>query len=91
MRVLAAAPAAGWVGESKLATEDTWEPYVAADPNAGYVYAIYNRYGATCTKSSCPSPQMMLRVSPDGGATWGAEHPLCACTKVSGQWDPTIS
>jgi hypothetical protein len=90
VRVLAAAPAAGWVGESKLATEDTWEPYVAADPNAGYVYAIYNRYGATCTKSSCPSPQMMLRVSPDGGATWGAEHPLCACTKVSGQWDPTI-
>jgi hypothetical protein len=64
VRVLAAAPAAGWVGESKLATEDTWEPYVAADPNAGYVYAIYNRYGATCTKSSCPSPQMMLRVSP---------------------------
>jgi hypothetical protein len=91
VRVLAAAPAAGWVGESKLAVEDTWEPYVAADPTTPYVYAIYNRYGAKCGKSSCPSPQMMVRVSSDGGTSWLPEHPLCACTKVSGQWDPTIS
>jgi hypothetical protein len=90
VKLFAAAPASGWVGESKLAVEDTWEPYIAADPGAPFVYAIYNRYGATCSKSSCPSPQMMLRVSSDGGATWGTEHPLCACTKVSGQWDPTI-
>jgi hypothetical protein len=91
VRVLAAAPATGWVGESKLAVEDTWEPYVAAAPNAPYVYAIYNRYGVSCPKSSCPSPEMMVRVSADGGVNWGAEHPLCACTKVSGQWDPTIA
>ena len=91
VRVLAAAPTTGWVGEAKLATEDTWEPYIAADPGATYVYAIYNRYGVTCSKSSCPSPQMMVRVSKDNGATWGAEQPLCACTKVSGQWDPTIA
>jgi BNR repeat protein len=90
VRVLAAAPAAGWVGESKLATEDTWEPYIATDPGAPYVYAIYNRYGVSCPKSSCPSPQMMVRASADNGVTWGTEHPLCACTKVSGQWDPVI-
>ena len=65
VRVLAAAPAAGWVGESKLAVEDTWEPYVAADPTTPYVYAIYNRYGARCGKSSCPSPQMMVSFPPD--------------------------
>jgi hypothetical protein len=34
---------------------------------------------------------MMIRVSGDGGATWGGEHPLCACTKVSGQWDPVVA
>ena len=52
----ATAAATGWVGESKLAVEDTWEPTVAADPNAPYVYAMYNRYGVSCPKSSCPNP-----------------------------------
>jgi len=87
----ATAAATGWVGESKLAVEDTWEPTVAADPNAPYVYAMYNRYGVSCPKSSCPNPEMMIRVSSDGGANWAAEHPLCTCTKVSGQWDPVLA
>jgi len=91
VRVLASAPAVGWVGESKLAVEDTCEPYVATDPNAAYVYAIYNRYGASCPKNGCPSPEMMLRISADDGATWSTEKPMCSCTKVNGQWDPTIA
>jgi hypothetical protein len=91
VKVFATAAATGWAGEAKLAVEDTWEPYIAADHSAPYVYAVYNRYGVSCPKSSCPSPQMLIRVSADGGATWGTEHPLCACTKVSGQWDPVIS
>ena len=91
VKVFATAAAAGWAGEAKLAVEDTWEPHIAADPSAPYVYAVYNRYGVSCPKSSCPNPQMMIRVSGDGGANWGGEHPLCACTKVSGQWDPVVA
>src|SRR5690242_13142152 len=49
VRTLATAPATGWSGEAKLAVEDTWEPYIVADPATPYVYAMYNRYGA-CTK-----------------------------------------
>src|SRR3954469_10664846 len=62
VRVVATAPAAGWVGEARLATEDRGEPYIAADPAMPFVYAIYNRYGVSCAKSSCPNPQMMVRV-----------------------------
>lgn len=84
----AAAPAAGWVGESQLANEDTWEPSVAADPGAPYVYAMYNRFGPSCGRS-CPDPAMFLRISADGGATWAAERLICAC-KTQGQYDPVL-
>ena len=33
---------------------------------------------------------MMLRVSTDGGATWGPDRYICQCTGVSGQYDPII-
>ena len=52
VKVFATAAAAGWAGEAKLAVEDTWEPHIAADPSAPYVYAVYNRYGVSCPKSS---------------------------------------
>jgi hypothetical protein len=81
--------ATGWAGEVQVANEDTWEPYVAADPSAPYVYAMYNRYGVTCKR--CPNPQMEIRISSDGGATWTAENPICTCTGVSGQWDPVLA
>ena len=85
-----AAPAAGWAGEQVVdAAFDDWEPAVAADPNAGYVYTLVTRYGAKPCPGNCPSPYMALRVSADGGATWGASKPLCAC-KGSGQFDPII-
>ena len=87
----ATAAAVGWVGESKLAVEDTWEPTIAADPSSPYVYAMYNRYGVSCPKSGCPNPAMMIRVSSDGGASWGAEKQVCTCAKVSGQWDPVLA
>jgi hypothetical protein len=90
-RVLAptALAATGWAGEVQVANEDTWEPYVAADPSAPYVYAMYNRYGITCKR--CPNPQMEIRISSDGGSTWAAEKPICTCTGVSGQWDPVLA
>src|SRR4051812_8415293 len=81
--------ATGWAGEVQVANEDTWEPYVAADPSAPFVYAMYNRYGITCKR--CPNPQMEIRISSDGGSTWAAEKPMCTCTGVSGQWDPVLA
>ena len=38
---------------------------------------------------NCPSPWMALKISKDGGETWGGQRPLCAC-KGSGQFDPII-
>jgi hypothetical protein len=81
--------AAGWAGEVQIANEDTWEPYVAADPSAPYVYALYNRYGITC--QHCPDPQMEIRISSDGGQTWAPEKPICTCSGVAGQWDPVLA
>src|SRR5215468_6243876 len=72
--------ATGWAGEVQIANDDTWEPYVAADPSAPYVYALYNRYGITC--QHCPNPQMQVRISSDGGQTWAPEKPICTCSGV---------
>jgi hypothetical protein len=84
-------PAAGWAGEQLLdATGDDWEPAVAADPNAPYVYVLTTRYGAPkpC-KGNCPIPHIAIEISADNGATWTQGRPLCPC-KGSGQFDPII-
>jgi BNR/Asp-box repeat len=86
-----AAPAPGWAGEMLVdASADDWEPAIAADPNAPYVYFLTTRYGSTkpCA-GNCPTPYMALYISSDNGATWSAGAPLCAC-KGSGQFDPII-
>ena len=83
-------PAPGWAGEYVLnAKADDWEPAIAADPSSPYVYVVATRYAAKPCPGNCPSPWMALSVSKDGGATWGAQRPLCAC-KGSGQFDPII-
>jgi hypothetical protein len=86
-------PATGWVGSRVLSqTADDWEPAVATDPKAPYVYLLTTRYGLNppgCT-SQCPSPFIPITVSADGGATWSAQRALCACTGAKGQWDPII-
>jgi hypothetical protein len=85
-------PAAGWSGEQLLNPEtDDWEPAVAADPKAPYVYMLTTRYGTpkTC-QQHCPTPFIALTVSSDGGATWGAQVPLCVCRGSGAQYDPTI-
>jgi len=87
---LALDPAPGWSGEHVLnATADDWEPAIAADPNAPYVYVLATRYAAKPCAGNCPTPWMALAISKDGGATWGKQRPLCAC-KGSGQFDPII-
>ena len=87
--VTAAAP--GWAGEFPMDTQwDDWEPAIAADPTAPWVYVLATRYAAPkpCP-GNCPSPWIALEISSDGGATWSNPKPLCAC-KGSGQFDPII-
>jgi hypothetical protein len=86
-----AAPAAGWAGEQLVdAAADDWEPAIAADPHASWVYLLTTRYGSTkpCP-GNCPDPYIALEISSDGGATWTDGLPLCAC-KGGGQFDPII-
>jgi hypothetical protein len=90
-RLAGAAAATGWVGEFPFDTAwDDWEPAIATDPHAPYVYALVTRYGAPkpCA-GNCPSPFIVLEISADNGATWSEGKPLCAC-KGSGQFDPII-
>lgn len=71
-------PAPGWMGERVMnAGTDDWEPAVAADPNAPYVYLLTTRYGVPkpC-KGNCPIPYLVLEVSSDGGRTWSDGVPL---------------
>jgi hypothetical protein len=85
-------PATGWVGSRLLnpATDD-WEPAVAADPKAPYVYMLTTRYGQPKTCSShCPTPYLAFTTSTDGGSTWGPQAPLCVCLGSKAQYDPTI-
>jgi len=86
-------PAPGWVGSRLLnATADDWEPAVATDPAAPYVYLLTTRYGVQppgCSKQ-CPSPFIALTGSSDGGATFGPQSALCLCLGSKGQFDPTI-
>jgi hypothetical protein len=90
-RPISRAPAVGWFGERPVSvTADDWEPAVATDPNAPYVYVLTTRYGQPkpCP-GNCPTPFISLSISSDGGQTFGAATPLCAC-KGSGQFDPII-
>jgi hypothetical protein len=87
----AAAAGAAWVGEIPIdTTADDWEPAIAADPSAGWVYVLTTRYGtAKPCPGNCPTPWISLTISSDGGATWAPGKPLCAC-KGSGQFDPIV-
>jgi hypothetical protein len=87
----AATPAAGWSGERlfNVGTDD-WEPAIATDPNAPWVYILATRYGVPKPCSgNCPVPYTVLERSSDGGRTWTEGKPLCAC-KGAGQFDPII-
>src|SRR5262245_19152671 len=85
-------PAAGWAGERIVnRTGNDWEPAIAADPNAPYVYLLHNRYGGPdACANDCPDPAMILHVSRDGGRTWHRERYLCRCKGWNGQFDPII-
>ncbi len=81
----ASAATPGWLGEVKLsnpATGDGWEPAIAADPSAPYVYAGWMQWAAN-------KLNIAVRVSADGGTTWGAPHNIK--TSNQGQYDIVLT
>jgi hypothetical protein len=83
-------PAPGWAGEKRLERKvDDWEPAVATDPAAPYVYTLHNRFGVHACLD-CPDPAMILNISVDGGATFGPDAFICRCKGVGEQFDPEI-
>ncbi len=84
-------PAPGWAGAQVFGSQDDWEPAVAADPSAPFVYMITTRYSGPgpLPCPNCDIPSIALKVSSDGGATFGA--PSFMPVDVSGgQYDPQI-
>jgi hypothetical protein len=87
---VAGAPAPGWVGEQAIdSVADDWEPAIAADPSAPFVYLMTTHFVDKPCPGNCPVPHISLHVSSDGGKTWGSQRPLCAC-KGSWQFDPVV-
>jgi hypothetical protein len=85
------APAPGWVGSQVMSSGfDDWEPAVATDPKAPYIYLLTTRYATRDCGVHCPTPWIPLLVSKDNGATWGPQVPLCQCDRSKAQYDPTI-
>jgi hypothetical protein len=82
----------GWAGERVVARHyDDWEPAIAADPNAPYVYRLVTRYGGPpACASGCPDPAIILQVSKEGGRSWGPFRYLCTCKGSNGLYDPEI-
>src|SRR5438105_5538982 len=76
-----------WAGERIISSPsigDGWEPAVAADPSAPFVYAAWMQFQGH-------SPYIAVRVSSDGGSTWGLAKPLCPNCANQGQYDVTLA
>jgi hypothetical protein len=67
-----------------------WEPTIAVDPSSSYVYQAVTYINASKTCPSCPGTAIFLRASPDGGATWGAAHPIYLAGGKGWQYDPQL-
>ncbi len=91
-RPIRSVPNAGWTTEHVWnARKDDWEPAIATDPTAPYVYALSTRYSLPRRCATCRIPAIVLRVSGDGGKTWRPDRFLCACPNFTGgQYDPVI-
>jgi BNR repeat-like domain len=82
----------GWSTERVWnSNHDDWEPAIAGDPSAPYVYELTTRFTGPRRCTYCPRPSIVLRVSADGGRTWGADSFVCVCEGTHrGQYDPQI-
>ncbi len=67
-----------------------WEPTVATDPSSSYVYQAVTYINASKTCSGCPGTAIFVRASADGGATWGAAHPIYLAGGKGWQFDPQL-
>ena len=82
-----AAATPGWAGEQLIsthATGDGWEPAIAADPYLPYVYAGWMQFSGN-------KVNIAVRVSADGGATWGTPKPICATCGSQAQYDIVLA
>ncbi len=90
----AAPPAAGWDNEQLWASNDDWEPVIAADPSSNWVYQMTTRIDGVKECTQCPVSPIAFRASSDGGVTWGATKQLCGITcqpYKSWQADPQLA
>ena len=85
-------PAPGWQGEHIFGNGNDWEPIAAADPTAPYVYMLTTRYSGKgpLPCPNCDIPDMALKISSDGGQTFGAVRYLQPDVS-GGQYDPQIA
>jgi hypothetical protein len=84
-------PAPGWAGSVLFGSGNDWEPATAADPGAPYVYILTTRYSGpgqlACAR--CDIPAIALKVSSDGGSTFGSVSYL-PVDGPGGQYDPQV-
>ena len=85
-------PTTGWRGAQLFGHANDWEPATAADPSAPYVYVLTTRYSGRgpLPCHSCDLPAMALRVSSDGGRTFGPVRYLQP-NIPGGQYDPQLA
>jgi hypothetical protein len=90
VRVKAGRPG-GFAPQTRLGftAGDQWEPAIAAD-RFGHVYVLYPQYGGVPGCDDCFSPTMILQISSDRGAAWGAPAIIHPAGSATGQWDAQI-
>ncbi len=73
--------------------DDNWEPTVAVDPHAPWVYQAFTAINDQCASHDCSIYSILVRASSDGGATWGPFVPVCGlpCKNVPRQFDPQLA
>ena len=70
---------------------DDWEPAIAADPNAPYVYVLATRYAGRSRAGQLPvALTWCSTISTDGGTTWGPAATALRLQGLGGQFDPII-
>jgi hypothetical protein len=76
----------GFDAERVWSGVDDWEPAIASDPYAPYVYHLTTRHGGPKPCSTCAEPAIIFRRSNDGGATWSPDQFLAVARRS--QHDP---